>query len=133
MFRFKGIGPFLDDFLDVLRDFLDRLNELKVRYLELLEFLAGIAEVLARPVVKLHQRSGLCINEHNRICRLLKDSAVSFLRLAQRLLRPLVLGFCCFQFGNSLAQFCQLIYELFFGLVFVFHNRAPPETGSTFR
>ena len=81
MLRLKGSTPLLDDLLYMLRDFLGRLNELKVGYLELLEFLAGIPEILVRSVVELHQRSGLCINEHNGICPLLEERAVSLLRL----------------------------------------------------
>jgi len=91
IFRFKGIAPPLNDVLDVLRDFVGRLEDLKVGYPELFEFLARITKVLVCFVVELQQRSGLPINKHNGFRRLIEKGAKSLLRFPQRLLGPLAL------------------------------------------
>lgn len=46
MFCLKDIAPFPDDLFDVLGNFLGRFDDLNLGYLELLEFVAGIAEAL---------------------------------------------------------------------------------------
>ena len=92
LLRLEAIGSLADDLLEVLGDLYAGLDDLEVGDRELLELLAGVAEALVCLVVELYQCSGLCVDEHDGVRRLLEDRAVSLFGLAQGLFRPLAFG-----------------------------------------